>query len=224
MGLSYKALARGIVVTLVFLLICATIVAQFAELTCSSVVTPPVVSVLKNDPYGGATMDSALHIDGMQLETPYGASVYTPQQAYGPGSDLHPDISYKVITDRANALDKHPVLMENPDAHDPTYQELLDFLSRDDTVKNKYDNPNFTCADFAVEVQNHAESQGIQCGYTGLNFEGKTTGHAIDVFNTIDDGLVYVDTTGGKVHITKNLQPGDKYYNVGTISTIKNYW
>ena len=221
MGVSYKALARGIVVTLVFLLICAAIVSQFAGLTCSSVVTPPVV---RNDPYVGAPEDSASHIDGMQMETPESTGMYMPQQAYVPGSYSQPDISYKVITDRANALDKHPVLMENPDAHDPTYRELLDFLSRDNTVKNKYDNPNFTCADFAVELQNHAESQDIRCGYTGLNFEGKTTGHAIDVFDTVDDGLVYVDTTGGKVHITKNLQPGDKYYNVGTISTVKNYW
>lgn len=224
MGLSYKALARGIVVTLVFLLICVTMVAPYIEFTCMSVVTPQVVSVVNNNPFDHTTSECTSHIDRMQVETSDGSSVSTPQQDTALNSDQLPGISYKVITDRADALDKHPILMENPGAHDPTYQELLDFLSTDDTVHNKYVNPDFTCADFAIELQNHAECHDIRCGYTGLNFEGKTNGHAIDVFDTIDEGLVYVDTTGGKVHITKNLQPGDQYYNVGTISTLKNYW
>ncbi len=187
-------------------------------------ITSPVASVENTGPYDQNTAENNLHIDRMQMETSDGSSVSTTQVDTALNSDTLTAISYKVITDRADALDKHPVLMENPDAHDPTYQELMDFLSTDDTVHNKYVNPNFTCADFATELQNHAECHDIRCGYTGLNFEGKTNGHAIDVFNTVDDGLVYVDTTGGKVHITKNLQPGVKYYNVGTISTLKNYW
>ncbi len=187
-------------------------------------IIPPVASVINNNPYDQTTSENPLHIDRMQTETTECSSVPTTQVDTALNSDSPPSISYKVITDRADALDKHPVLMENPNAHDPTYQELMDFLSTDDTVHNKYVNPDFTCADFAIELQNHAESQGIRCGYTGLNFEGKTTGHAIDVFDTMDDGLVYVDATGGKIHITKDLQPGDKYYNVGTISGLKNYW
>lgn len=224
MGLSYKALARGIAVALFFLLICVAIVVPFIGFTHMSGITPPVASVVNNDPYVQTTSESAVHIDRMQTDAYEGSSVPTSQEDTATNSDSEPNISYKVITDRANALDKHPVLMENPNAHDPMYEELLEFLSTDDTVHNKYVNPNFTCADFAIELQNHAESHDIRCGYTGLNFEGKSTGHAIDVFDTIDDGLVYVDATGGKIHITKDLQPGDKYYNVGTISGLKNYW
>lgn len=221
MDFSYKAHARGIAVALVLSLICVLIIASLFEFTSTAVIVSPVG--VSNAPGGQISTGITSIIDRMQVDMSAASDVATPQQSTL-ASDSQPDVTYKVITDRADALDKHPVLMENPDAHNPTYQELLDFLSTDNTVNNKYDNPNFTCADFAVELQNHAESQGIQCGYTGLNFVGKENGHAIDVFNTVDDGLVYVDTTGGKVHITKNLQPGDQYYNVGTISTLKNYW
>ncbi len=224
MGLSYKALARGIAVALFVLLTCVAIAVPFIEYTGVSGIIPPVAPVVNNNPCDQIISESTSHIDRMQMEASEGSSVPASQLDTALNSDSPPGISYKVITDRANALDKHPILMENPNAHDPTYRELLDFLSTDDTVQNKYVNPDFTCADFAIELQNHAESQGIQCGYTGLNFEGKTNGHAIDVFDTIDDGLVYVDATGGKIHINKNLQPGDKYYNVGTISGLKNYW
>jgi hypothetical protein len=224
MGLSYKALARGIVVTLFILLICVAIVTPFIKFTWMGGLVSPVASVINNDPYDQKTVDITPHIDRMQMDTSEDGGVSTTQQDTAFNSDTPSSISYKVIADRADALDKHPVLMENPNAHDPTYQELMDFLSTDDTVHNKYVNPNFTCADFATELQNHAESHDIRCGYTGLNFEGKSNGHAIDVFDTVDDGLVYVDTTGGKVHVLKNLQVGDPYYKVGIISAIKNYW
>lgn len=219
MDFSYKALARGIAVTLVFLLICVAIIASLVEFTCTTVIGSPAAGIA-NDPGGHA----AVVIDRMQVDLSAASDVITPQPILSSDPDQQPDFTYMVISDRANALDKHPVLVENPDAHDPTYQELVEFLSTDDTVNNKYVNPDFTCADFAAELQNHAESQGIQCGYTGLNFVGKDNGHAIDVFNTVDEGLVYVDTTGGKVHINKNLQVGNPYYNVGTIASIKNYW
>ena len=190
MGLSYKALARGIAVALFFLLICVAIIVPFVGFTHMSGIAPPVASAVNSNSYDQTTSENPSQIDRMQMETTEGSSVPTTQVDTALNSDSPPSISYKVITDRADALDKHPVLMENPNAHDPTYQELMDFLSTDDTVHNKYVNPDFTCADFAIELQNHAESHDIRCGYTGLNFEGKSTGHAIDVFDTIDDGLV----------------------------------
>ena len=134
------------------------------------------------------------------------------------------DVTYKVITERQDALGKHPVLVENPNARDPTYSEVLNFLKTDDTVDNKYVNPTFTCADFATELQNHAESQGLNCGYSSLKFLGKDSGHAVNVFDTVDMGPVYVDTTDNKPIITEDLQPGETYYNLGVISQVTNYW
>ncbi|CAJ37659.1 hypothetical protein RCIX2607 [Methanocella arvoryzae MRE50] len=134
------------------------------------------------------------------------------------------NVKYNTITDRADTLDRHPVLMDNPSAHNPSYQELMAFLKSDDTVNNKYDYPNYTCANFVVDLQHKAESKGINCGYAGINFRGKETGHAINVFPTTDAGLVYVDLTGGKMIISKNLRKGMKYFNMGVIESVKIYW
>lgn len=139
-------------------------------------------------------------------------------------SNTAPVIKYSVINDKENALGEHPVLMENSSAHNPTYQELLTFLKNDNTVKSKYVSPNFTCADFAQEMQNHAESQGIRCGFAGISFLDSKYGHAMDVFDTTDRGLVFVDTTSGEVQISKHICPGVRYQNMGIISDVKDYW
>lgn len=139
-------------------------------------------------------------------------------------SNADPIIKYSPISDKENALGQHPVLLENSSARDPSYEELLDFLKNDDTVKNKYVSPNFTCADFAQELQNHAESKGIRCGFAGISFLNSNYGHAMDVFDTTDKGLIYVDTTSGEAHISKNIHPGAQYDNMGIISDVTNYW
>lgn len=156
----------------------------------------------------------------------FGGSVLASAASPSPASstDTGQAIMYRVIEDRQNALGEHPVLMENTKAHNPSYNELIDFLRADDTVNNKYDKPNFTCADFAVDLQNNAEKQGINCGYASLKFCGKASGHAVDVFDTIDQGLLYVDMTSGKTIISKDLGPGDSYYDLGIISAVMNYW
>jgi hypothetical protein len=148
------------------------------------------------------------------------ASAATPEQSAGDG----PAYTYHVIEERQNALGEHPVLLENLSAHNPSYDELMDFLKTDDTVNNEYDKPNFTCADFAEELQNNAEMQGINCGYASLKFKGKEIGHAVDVFDTTDQGLVYVDTTSGKTIVVPGLCPGYSYYNLGVISAVTKYW
>jgi len=118
------------------------------------------------------------------------------------------------------------VLINNKNAKDPTYQELLSFLRTDNTdafpyqmvfsvagsyygkAEDKIDLINVkgiidgskaplapkVCADFAERLHNDAELAGIKCGYVSL--ELGNVGHACDVFNTTDRGLVYIDDTG----------------------------
>ncbi len=158
------------------------------------------------------------------MATVYGGSVLASAGSPVQSTDDGQAVTYRVIEDRQNALGEHPVLMENSSARNPSYNEIMDFLRTDDTVKHKYDKPNFTCADFAVELQNHAEEHGLNCGYASLKFCGKSSGHAVDVFDTVDEGLVYVDTTSGKPIVTQDLGPGYSYYNLGIISSVTNYW
>jgi hypothetical protein len=61
------------------------------------------------------------------------------------------------------------------------------------------------CADFAERLHNDAELAGIRCAYVSIDLSGypdpyhygisSNTGHALDAFQTVDRGLVYVDDT-----------------------------
>jgi hypothetical protein len=53
------------------------------------------------------------------------------------------------------------------------------------------------CSDFAQLLHNNAEIRGIRAGYVSIDLLDSKSGHAINVFNTIDRGLIYIDDTGG---------------------------
>ena len=87
-------------------------------------------------------------------------------------------------------------LVNYKNATDPTWDELMSFLKRDDTDEQPYIEDSFVCADFAEMLHNNAEASGIKAAYVGVDFiVGE--GHAINTFNTTDKGLVYVDCTRG---------------------------
>jgi len=130
------------------------------------------------------------------------------------------------------------VLINNKEAENPTYRELLDFLRIDKTdqypylyiasvlglyygnAEDKIDLIRIqeiidgtqqplapeVCSDFAERLHNNAEVAGIRCGYVSLDITGYTdpsnlgissdSGHACNVFETTDRGLIYIDCTG----------------------------
>ena len=55
------------------------------------------------------------------------------------------------------------------------------------------------CADFAEDVHNNAEVQGIKAAWVGIDFVGDDEGHALNAFMTTDKGLVYIDCTGADI-------------------------
>ena len=75
---------------------------------------------------------------------------------------------------------------------DPTYKEMMSFISDDDTDKAEYITGEYECTDFATRLCNNAEEEGIRCAYVSLRFPGGK-GHAIVAFNTIDKGLTYIE-------------------------------
>jgi hypothetical protein len=91
------------------------------------------------------------------------------------------------------------ILIDNPDAIDPTYAELVAFIQQDTTdAKDYLEHPRigYVCADFAEDVHNNAEAAGIRAASVSIDFEGDEMGHACNAFDTIDKGLVYIDCTG----------------------------
>jgi len=83
------------------------------------------------------------------------------------------------------------------DCKNPTYAEMLDFLTTDKTSDNKYITGEYVCWNFAMDVNNAAEIAGWRCGYCLVGFEDGRS-HSIIVFDTTDRGLVYIDPQGDK--------------------------
>ena len=106
--------------------------------------------------------------------------------------------------------DGEPIeLINNPDATNPTYAELIAFIEEDTTDINDYlENPyiGYVCADFAEDVHNNAEAAGIRAAWVSLQIEGSDKGHALNAFDTIDMGLVYIDCTGQSFSSKLNLR------------------
>jgi hypothetical protein len=89
-----------------------------------------------------------------------------------------------------------PPMTERRDAKAISFVELEAFLDADHTEERLYDYPNYTCLDFAVDLHNRAEADGIKCGVVAVGFAGREEGHAFNAFPTTDRGIVYVDCTG----------------------------
>jgi len=91
-------------------------------------------------------------------------------------------------------------LINNPNAHNPTFAELVAFLERDRTDEYSYifgpPKIAFVCSDFAETVHNNAEAAGMRAAWVGIDIEGETERHALNAFQTTDLGLVYIDCTG----------------------------
>ncbi len=96
--------------------------------------------------------------------------------------------------------DNEPIrLINNKDATNPTYEELIIFIYEDDTNTLPYikDGPKaFVCSDFAERLHNNAESVGIRAGWVSIDYADGSIGHALNVFETSDLGLVFIDCTG----------------------------
>jgi hypothetical protein len=100
--------------------------------------------------------------------------------------------------------DEKPIeLVNSPNTVNVSYAQLLEFIRQDPTDQLQYVGRNqssgltpFVCSDFAEEVHNNAEEVGIRAGYVGIDWEEGGLGHAVNAFETTDQGLVYIDCTG----------------------------
>jgi len=106
------------------------------------------------------------------------------------------------------------ILENNTAAQNPTWSELMLFLEQDDTDSDLYG--FMLCGGFAEMVHNNAEEAGIKSAFVAVNFED-CVGHALNAFNTIDRGLVYIDCTGKDINSYYVHLPG--YVYIGDIDS-----
>jgi hypothetical protein len=124
-----------------------------------------------------------------------------------------------------NATLDRMYLRNSPDARNVTYNKLMDFLLQDKTDQLTYDDAGFVCIDYAVAVHDNAERQNISAGVVTCNIGG--TLHALNVFNTTDRGITYIDCTGtragGPVHSYDKIAYIEWLYRVEPVVDIAPY-
>ena len=103
--------------------------------------------------------------------------------------------------------------------HNPTFDEMIDFLDEDITDTFLWELDIYMCLDFSWDVMCNAREQKIRCGYVVIHplveeFDNEIWSHVIIVFNTTDEGLVFVDPQGDKIYkqpYFEQMQEDDYY-------------
>jgi hypothetical protein len=142
----------------------------------------------------GSDYSDETNIDGLSQHDTIITEPHTYIGELNSYADDLPYYSEKIPYSKASGS---PICLINyKNSTDPTWEGLIAFLQKDDTDERLYINGLFVCADFAEMLHNNAEASGIKAAWISVDFIiGE--GHALNAFNTTDNGLVYVDCTGG---------------------------
>jgi len=92
-------------------------------------------------------------------------------------------------------------VMDNPNARDVSYSEVLNFLLEDQTDKITYAENSFSCPDFSQTLQHNAEMKGIQCAWVYVDLL-EIIDHSCNAFMTTDRGLIFIDDSGVVTNLT----------------------
>jgi len=154
-------------------------------------------------------------------------------------AEKHPNLVYINGHYVFNATGQPIVLVNNAQAHDPSWEELMTFLKSDMTDEQYY-NESFVCTNYAEMLQNNAEAAGIRAGFVYIYFKQGICSvpnestvcpmvcnfaeHACNAFQTTDKGLVYIDDTGAVsgqgVDCIANISVGHNYVRVPLFSNV----
>ena len=118
-------------------------------------------------------------------------------------------------------------LIDNPTATNPTWSQLMAFLSQDQTEKHTYIKDVYDCSQFSRDVHNNAETAGIRAAEVHVEFRNEVEGHALNAFLTTDYGLVYVCCT--EADTIARVKAGKEYravdlYRITGINVRNDYW
>jgi hypothetical protein len=89
---------------------------------------------------------------------------------------------------------------------DPSYQEMRDFLARDETNEREYGG-KYAAYRFAADVKLNAAKERIRGAYVRIEFP--EIAHAIVAFYTTDRGLIFIEPQLDKI---ANLVIGKSYW------------
>jgi hypothetical protein len=90
--------------------------------------------------------------------------------------------------------------------HNPTYQEMTEFLAGDKSNDIPYNKDSYICTDYTTQLNNNAEKQGLRCAAVYIIYP--ETGHSIIGFDTTDRGMIFIEPQYDK---EVNLEAGKSY-------------
>lgn len=102
------------------------------------------------------------------------------------------------------------------------YSELISFLENDTTDELIYSD-SFNCIDFSLTLLHKASLQNISSGIAILDYH-TWSGHCISCFNTLDEGLIFIEPQSGTDYdITNDIKILGEYSSK-TIYAIHTFW
>jgi hypothetical protein len=101
-------------------------------------------------------------------------------------------------------------LINDESATDPTWQDLVQFMVSDDTDGQTYIPGAYMCGSFAETLHNNAEESGIRAAWVAIDLGGGKI-HALNAFDTTDEGIVFVDCTGGGFEVIPSSSDAYSY-------------
>ena len=138
------------------------------------------------------------------------------QEAYGEAYDKGYDKGYEI----GLATGSKEGVATRVELGNPTYKEMKEFLAGDETDSNLYVVDEYVSFDFAVELNNNAEANGIRVAYVAIF--AKEWGHGMVAFETIDEGLIFIEPQSDK---EVRLVIGESYpwYSIGAVSPLAHF-
>lgn len=110
-----------------------------------------------------------------------------------PYTDSNGFLIYEHTQSPCEGADGEPIdLINNIEASDPTWAQLESFLSNDNSDSSTH-RSSYRCGDLAETVHNNAEAAGIKAAFVIVIYKHAKTLHALNAFQTTDNGLVFID-------------------------------
>lgn len=111
---------------------------------------------------------------------------------------------------------QHLLKAKQTNLTNPSFEDLVAFLNIDETEKKKYNQQNYDCTGFSLNLYKNSRMYGFNSGIAEIEFtESSNAGHMLNVFDTPDKGRVFIDDTGTK--------GGDGEDKVGYVEIGKQY-
>jgi len=104
--------------------------------------------------------------------------------------------------------------------YNPTHEEMREFLASDETDSCSFITGKFVCSDFAAQLNNNAEANGVRVAY--VRIRSKKWGHTVIAFDTVDRGLIFIEPQSDR-EIKLVIGEPFPWYLVGAISPLSSY-